>query len=918
MRDLATGTPHPARRRGITLLWLLGFLCALVLASVVLDWLEATRKVDRLIHDGWVRLETRAPPDDVVLVVIDAESLNALGRWPWSRELQSLVVEQLARNGVRAAVIDVLHVEPDLRAASDVRLADAIASLPVSILPVLVERGVGRAIDERLPLPVLSRAVSDLGHVVLPIDDDGIVRRVHLKAGFGEPHWSSLSLAALAALEPDAPVLDDLPGERLDESGPSHLWARDHEVLVPFVGSSGSFHQVSAAAVARGEVGTDELEGRIVFFGLATTGLGDVVPTPVSALERPMPGIEMHANVFTALRDGTLVTRAPPWTGPLAALLVLPLMLLLYSRATPRWALPGALVGALLPILASVLLYRYGRLWFAPLSASVPILASYLIWSRHRLEFVNRFLERERAKFEPHRPRREASNGALAEFFEHATRHLPILGWRLSTRDARFDGGERPPLGRHEVAVGRWTARGDVRSKRYRTPDQLRIDLVIDDVRRAREITAYVDSLSRVRSRLRPMRASGTVERLQGNAERLREQMAWLRGVKVFAETVLAGGPIGFVVWNAAGEWVRGNALVRDMLPDLVERALLIDFVREIGHDPGPRDDEDREGDERRRADRRRFDALLLDGEPWQIAHESGERALVINLSAIGDRLSRRVVCASVIDVSEIRSAERARAEMVDYLSHDLRSPLVSALSVLGDDPDEHATIAPPGPASSVSSHIRRSLAMMDDLLNIARADSLREERFSDVQLEAVLDNALATLVPQARSLGIRFDIDEVDDVDEGLWVRGDASSLERAVGNIAGNAVKYSESGATVRVRLRRVDDEAVLEIDDDGVGIDPSVIGELFTRFRRDARVAGRIKGTGLGLAFVARVVHQHAGTVSARSEPGRGTCVTLRLPLERVDDETPDDGTEADAEPAPPRDMDAVVRERVETAG
>ena len=210
---------------------------------------------------------------------------------------------------------------------------------------------------------------------------------------------------------------------------------------------------------------------------------------------------------------------------------------------------------------------------------------------------------------------------------------------------------------------------------------------------------------------------------------------------------------------------------------------------------------------------------------------------------------------------------------------------------------------------------------MMDDLLNIARADSLREERFSDVQLEAVLDNALATLVPQARALGIRFDIDEVADVDEGLWVRGDASSLERAVGNIVGNAIKYSESGATVRVRLRRVDDEAVLEIDDDGVGIDPGVIDELFTRFRRDARVAGRIKGTGLGLAFVARVVNQHAGTVSARSEPGRGTCVTLRLPLERTDDEgTPDDDFEpaSSTAPAPVLDEGAAVRERIETVG
>ena len=74
------------------------------------------------------------------------------------------------------------------------------------------------------------------------------------------------------------------------------------------------------------------------------------------------------------------------------------------------------------------------------------------------------------------------------------------------------------------------------------------------------------------------------------------------------------------------------------------------------------------------------------------------------------------------------------------------------------------------------------------------------------------------------------------------------------------------------MRVRLRRVDEEAELEIDDDGVGIDPASIGELFTRFRRDARVAGRIKGTGLGLAFVARVVNQHAGDDRARgARPG-----------------------------------------------
>jgi len=352
---------------------------------------------------------------------------------------------------------------------------------------------------------------------------------------------------------------------------------------------------------------------------------------------------------------------------------------------------------------------------------------------------------------------------------------------------------------------------------------------------------------------------------------------------------VLAGGPIGFVVWNPAGEWVRGNALVREMLPVLGERALLVEFLRAVGHDPhGPESS----------GNRQRFDALLLDGRPWQLSHESGERALVVNLSAIGGRLSKRLVCASVIDVSEIRSAERARAEMVDYLSHDLRSPLVSALALLGDDAEEGAPggrtdaarphrpieALPPVARADVAGNIRRSLAMMDDLLNIARADSLSEASFSDVLIESALDNALSELQPQARERGIRLDVDECE---EELWMSGDGHSLERAMANIVGNAIKYSPDGTIVRVKLHRVGDQGVFEVSDDGVGIDPAVIGELFTRFRRDARVAGRIKGTGLGLAFVARVVDQHAGVIEATSEPGRGTRVVLKLPLERVAD-------------------------------
>ena len=876
--------------------WLLAFSCLLLGTSVLLERFDVTLKVDRLMHDVWVRLGQVAPPPDVVIASIDAESLAELGRWPWPRERQALVLEELAHHGARAVVIDILYVEPEASATGDVRLAAALETLPVSILPVLIEGGGGRVVEERLPLPALTRVVTDLGHLVLPIDDDGLVRRVHLMAGFGRAHWAALPLAALAAIEPDSPTLEALPGGHGSGQGPGNLWTHDREVMVPYVGPNGTFARIPAVRLVRGEVDREEIEGRVVFFGLTAAGLGDLVPTPVSALDQPMSGIEMHANVFAALRDGRLVSLAPPWSGPLAVLLVLPILLLIYSRATPGIALPAALLGACLPIVASLLIYRYARLWFAPLSASLPILASYLLWSRHRLGFVNRFLERERSRLEPHLPRQESSDdAALVAFFEHAGRHLPIAGWRFISQGHRFEGGEPLPSVDEEVSSGHWTARGRVHGRRYRTPGRLRIDLIVTDAARADEITAYVDSLSWIRSRLRPPRTSGTVERLQGNAERLSEQLEWLRGFGTYNETMLAGGPAGFAVWNPAGEWLRGNSLLHRMVPGLADRALLIDFLGAVGHAPCGRGDTDRT-----RLCRERFDALLLEGRPWQLVHEHGERALVINLSAVGDSLPRRLLCASVIDVSEIRSAERARAELVDYLSHDLRSPLVSALALLGDAERGERTVAGadgatatcPGTAAGaaapdVARHIRRSLEMMDDLLNVARADALREERFDDLLLDAVLDNALGELRPQAQARGIRLEVDDATEADEELWTSGDGSSLERAFGNLLGNAVKYSPDGATVRVRLYREGEEGVLEIDDDGVGIDPEVLGELFTRFRRDARVAGRIKGTGLGLAFVARVVRQHAGTVEAASAPGRGTCVTLRLPLERAAD-------------------------------
>jgi CHASE2 domain-containing sensor protein/signal transduction histidine kinase len=840
-------------QRRITLAGLVVFFCTLLFLVWLLQWSEATHKVDRLLHDNWVRSYQRDVPEDVVIAAIDSPSLAQVGRWPWSRDIQAQLFEQLNLMDVRAVVVDLLYVEPSVP-AEDSRLAKAIASLPISILPVLTEGGRARVAGESLPIPLITREITDLGHIFLPIDDDGIVRRVFLKSGFSQAHWPALSLAALQALN-DEPV--ELPGLAKSHDDKVGHWVENHEIMIPFFGSNGAFQRISAADIIEGSVEKSDLSGKIVFVGMTTTGLGDVVPTPVSALDQPVPGVEIHANIFSALRDQSLVTKAAADTNVFVAIALLPLMLLLYSRMPPQWGFVAAVVGAGLPVFFSFLLYRYGRLWYAPLAASLPVLISYLFWSWHRLAYINRFLEREQAKLAPHIPRRDSqSNALLADFFTTASRHLPLRGWRFRSGDEEYVGGAVLPNMRIGAIEGSWRNQDSIYARTYPGAEPLSIELAIDDSDHGAAVTQYVDTLARVRSRERASRLAGSIEKLQTNALQLSEQMDWLRSIKVFSETILDGSPTGFGVWNAAGECVRANQLIYRMVPGFEKKADLIDFLKAVGRRFGETEDDDR------------LRQLLFYCQAWQVSYSDGDKELVVNFSAVGDTLAERLICASVLDVSQIRTAERARAEMVDYLSHDLRSPLISALALLEQGSD-----------SRIEHNIQHSLTMMDDLLHVARADSLTEAKFTGVLLNDVLDNALDQMLPQAMSRAIRFELDVSDD---DLWVDGDAASLERAFTNILSNAIKYSPDDTAISVNLYGAGRTAVLIIDDEGVGIDPAMLGQLFTRFKRDASTESSFKGIGLGLALVSRVVTLHGGKVVASNLP-QGTRITFLLPLE-----------------------------------
>jgi signal transduction histidine kinase len=115
------------------------------------------------------------------------------------------------------------------------------------------------------------------------------------------------------------------------------------------------------------------------------------------------------------------------------------------------------------------------------------------------------------------------------------------------------------------------------------------------------------------------------------------------------------------------------------------------------------------------------------------------------------------------------------------------------------------------------------------------------------------------------------------------LWI--DPHRIGQAVDNLLTNAIKFSDAGTVVHVRLNAEGETATIEVEDEGMGVSPEELKRLFDRlFRTRSAVESQIQGTGLGLTIVKSVVEAHEGSVSVRSVEGQGTTFSIELPVQR----------------------------------
>lgn len=260
---------------------------------------------------------------------------------------------------------------------------------------------------------------------------------------------------------------------------------------------------------------------------------------------------------------------------------------------------------------------------------------------------------------------------------------------------------------------------------------------------------------------------------------------------------------------------------------------------------------------------------------------DGGRRWLVFAGCAVATPGEREPLFLVVLrDNTELRRAEAQRDEALALLSHDLRTPigaialraelLQRALHERGDE----------ALAATAATLLRgaRHLASMLDELALATTSPGEDAGLdvAPVDLLAVVTDALEHSVPPEERGRVRVE------PDAGVpQVLADPERLERAVANLARNAVKYSPPGAPVVVRLKRERDEVVLSVEDHGVGISPEDVPRLFQKSFR-AGTVGAVEGLGLGLYIVRRITEAHGGRVWVESEVGRGSVFHMALPL------------------------------------
>ncbi|MCX7514373.1 response regulator [Frateuria sp. STR12] len=237
-------------------------------------------------------------------------------------------------------------------------------------------------------------------------------------------------------------------------------------------------------------------------------------------------------------------------------------------------------------------------------------------------------------------------------------------------------------------------------------------------------------------------------------------------------------------------------------------------------------------------------------------------------------------------NATALEATSRYKSEFLANMSHELRTPLNSSLilaKLLADNKEATLTSEQVKYAQAIHASNNDLLALINDILDLSKIEAGHVEIAAEpIALPAALERMRETFDPLARQKGLAFVAESLPDAP--AQITGDAQRLSQILRNLLANAIKFTESGQ-VSLRVECAAPNRVrFVVCDTGIGIPREQQDVIFEAFRQaDGSTSRRFGGTGLGLSISRELAQRMGGDITVQSEPGRGSCFTLELPLE-----------------------------------
>ncbi|HEX2488984.1 MAG TPA: CHASE2 domain-containing protein [Blastocatellia bacterium] len=796
------------------------------------------------------------PPDDVVIVAIDDQSLQRIGQWPWPRSVMAAALDKLTQAGSRSVGLDVIYAEPSSH-EEDRLLAAAIARNGRVVLPAQLyesasnENPASRTTSWLQPLSEFANSACGIGHAHASPDVDGVVRGIQLSKADDQSHrlWA-FGLEVIRAAEQIAEGdVEEKPGllrfggyritviDEADASSPPGVTiVRQNEMLINFAGPVRSFRYYSIVDLVDGKITPSAFAGKLVLIGAVAESMGDTRVAPFMRYgtqrgqgAQGMPGVEIHANIINTIRSNLSFRSVPDWAAFAAAIIVI-LLSALTIRFFDGWRQVATLGLILLSVVAGSLFAFSRYLIVPPLApmltgflAVIPLLLNQALTASRELDAKLAALVSSQKDF--------LSTDA------HSIAQPNAQSIAQSTAQSGAQSNERSnaQIGAEFMNNELWLNLPRSLGWKLRAVDVLTTRLV-SRMSFINRILSSMDEGVLVTDR------AGSIVFANSKAERLLGS----------GQAELIGADfVGLLTESGVLDPIRLHQAARDAANG---RSSQLEF--EISP-PEPR-----------------CYSLLLSA-----LSAGGEAAPFPDLLPAGSVIGLVVL---ISDITKCVELDRMKTETLQLVSHELRTPLTSIqglsdvllkFPVAADESREMLR--------TIHSDAVRLGEMINRYLDLTRLESGAQPlHLAPVSCHHLIASCVRNLtLPAAeRRINLRSLVDPNAPV-----LRADEQLLTQAVNNLLSNAIKYSPTETQVVVAAEFNHRDVLISVRDQGFGVPEEARERIFEKFYRLERDADSgVVGAGLGLPLVKEIVERHGGRITFESDAS-GSTFTIHLPLQ-----------------------------------